>query len=189
MSPFQNRGAYSRNIVHLTNRLPYNSQDNDSMTHTLDFTAQEWDVLERAPMLAGLLVGDLANPTSWLPELYAVFNHAHALASNSKSVLVLAVTERMLARDGESIDLPVDLPQSSSAARAYLIAGCLQAMRLVSQKAPSEVEPFRQWLLHLARTAAASTKEGGFLGIGGQQISNAERTILHELETALNLVG
>jgi hypothetical protein len=62
-------------------------------------------------------------------------------------------------------------------------------VRLVAQKVPSEVEPFRQWLLHLAHTAAASTKEGGFLGIGGQQISATEQTILHELETALNLVG
>jgi len=41
----------------------------------------------------------------------------------------------------------------------------------------------------LARKAAESTKEGGFLGIGGTVISAEERSALHELETALAIAG
>lgn len=158
------------------------------MTNSLDFTPAEWEVLISAPMLAGLLVGDLANPQRWIAELYAVFDSAQAQESSADSVLIRAVTERMLAREGDSIDLPADLPDSAPEARAYLIAGCLQAVRLVSEKASTEAPAFKLWLLQLARAAAAATKEGGFLGIGGTQISAEERTILHEFETALDTI-
>ncbi|HHW86645.1 MAG TPA: hypothetical protein GX400_10600 [Chloroflexi bacterium] len=158
------------------------------MTNSLDFTPAEWEVLISAPMLAGLLVGDLANPQRWITELYAVFDSAQAQESSADSVLIRAITERMLAREGDSIDLPADLPASAAEARAHLIAGCLQAVRLVSEKAPTEAPAFKLWLLQLARAAAAATKEGGFLGIGGTQISAEERTILHEFETALDTI-
>ena len=159
------------------------------MTNSLDFTPAEWEMLEGAPMLAGLLVGDLTDSRRWLAELYAVFDSAQALENGADSVLIRAVTERMLAREGDSIDLPVDLPASVPEARAYLMAGCLQALRLVAEKSPGEAPAFKNWLLGLARTAAASTKEGGFLGFGGKSISAAERTILHELETALDTIN
>jgi len=159
------------------------------MTNSLNFTPAEWEVLTSAPMLAGLLVGDLTTPQRWLAELYAVFDSAEAQDSGADSVLIRAVTERMLAREGDSIDLPVDLPANESEARAYLIAGCLQAVRLVAKKAPTEAPAFKQWLLQLARKAASATKEGGFLGIGGTTISAEERSILYELETALDTIG
>jgi hypothetical protein len=157
------------------------------MTNSLDFTAAEWDLLESAPMLAGLLVGDLVNPARWLPELYAVFNAAESMAGDSGSVLIRAVTERMLAREGDGVDLPVDLPANPPEARAYLITGCLQATRLVAQKAPAEAPAFRDWLLQLARKAAESSQKSGFLGFGKQGISAEEQAILHELATALEI--
>lgn len=159
------------------------------MTNSLDFTPAEWEVLESAPMLAGLLMGDLTDPKRWRAELNAVFDSAEALESGADSVLIRAISERMLAREGDSIDLPGDLPASAPEARAYLIAGCLQAVRLVTQKAPTEAPAFKLWLLQLARKAAAATKEGGFLGIGGASISAEERTSLHEFETALDAIS
>jgi hypothetical protein len=157
------------------------------MTNMLGFTDSEWEVLESAPMLAGLVIGDLSDPKQWMTELYAVFNAAAQLQSTSDSILIRAVTERMLAREGDGIDLPVDLPESPPEARAYLIAGCLQAVRLVAQKTPDEVAPFKEWLLTLAHKAAESTKEGGFLGFGGERVSATGRRALHELETALDV--
>lgn len=146
-------------------------------------------MLTSAPMLAGLVVGDLADPKRWRAELYAVLDSAQAMEPSVDSVLIRAVTERMLAHEGDSTELPVDLPENEAEARAYLIASCLQALRLVSEKAPTEAPAFKLWLLQLARKAASATKEGGFLGIGATSISAEERTILHELETALDTIG
>ncbi|MEJ5249598.1 hypothetical protein [Caldilinea sp.] len=158
------------------------------MTGALEFTDQEWRLLESAPMKAGLAVGDLSDPRRWLQELYAVFDTAEALESEVDSVLIRAVTERMLAREGDDFDLPADLPDNPAEARAYLIADCVQAVRTVAQKAPEEMEAFRRWLLTLARRAAEATKEGGFLGLGGERISPEEWAALHELEAALGVI-
>lgn len=159
------------------------------MTDSLNFTESEWELLESAPMMAGLLVGDLSAPEGWVNELNAVFDAAEWSEHASGSLLLRAVTERMVAREGDSIDLPADLPGSPAEARAHLIAGCRQAVKLVQQKLPAEAVAYRQWLLLLARKAAESTKEGGFLGIGGTVISAEERSALHELETALAIAG
>ncbi len=158
------------------------------MTSMLGFTEEEWAILESAPLLAALAVGDLSDPKRWLTELYAVMNAAEAAESEPQSVLIRAVTERMVAREGDSIDLPADLPENPMEARNYLIAGCLQALRLVMHRSPAEAVAFKYWLLELARKAAESTKEGGFLGIGGDRISAGERAALHELEAALDVI-
>lgn len=159
------------------------------MTDSLNFTESEWELLESAPMMAGLLVGNLADPKGWVSELNAVFDAAEWSEHTSSSLLLRAVTERMVAREGEGIDLPAGLPASPAQARTHLIAGCRQAVKLVAQKLPQEAAAYRQWLLLLARKAAESTKEGGFLGMGGTLISAEERTALHELETALASAG
>lgn len=139
-------------------------------------------------MMAGLVVGDLSNPKRWLAELYAVMDAAEAAESEPQSVLIRAVTGRMVAREGDGIDLPADLPDNSMAARNYLIAGCVQAVRLVMHHTPTEAVAFKYWLLELARKAAESTAEGGFLGLGSDRISADERTVLHELEAALDAI-
>ena len=159
------------------------------MTDSLNFTESEWELLESAPMMAGLLVGDLADSRGWVSELNAVFDAAEWAEHVSSSLLLRAVTERMIAREGEGIDLPADVPASPAEARMQLIAGCLQAVKLVVQKLPGEAAAYRQWLLLLARKAAESTKEGGFLGMGGTLISAEERSALREQETALASVG
>ncbi|MCB9115048.1 MAG: hypothetical protein M9936_08235 [Caldilinea sp.] len=165
------------------------AQEVNQVTDSLNFTESEWELLESAPMMAGLLVGDLSAPEGWVNELNAVFDAAEWSEHASGSLLLRAVTERMVAREGDSIDLPADLPGSPAEARAHLIAGCRQAVKLVQQKLPAEAVAYRQWLLLLARKAAESTKEGGFLGIGGTLISAEERSALHELETALAIAG
>ncbi len=159
------------------------------MTGSLNFTESEWELLESAPMMAGLLIGNLSDPKGWISELNAVFDAAEWSEHASSSLLLRAVTERMVAREGEGMDLPADLPASPAEARMHLIAGCRQAVKLVAQKLPGEAAAYRQWLLLLARKAAESTKEGGFLGMGGTLISPAEQSALQEFETALATAG
>src|SRR5690606_18000650 len=98
------------------------------MTDSLNFTDAEWELLESAPMMAGLLVGDLSDPSGWVSELNAVFDAAEWSEQTSDSLLLRAVAERMVAREGEGIDLPADLPASPAEARTHLIAGCRQAV-------------------------------------------------------------
>jgi hypothetical protein len=61
-----------------------------------------------------------------------------------------------------------------------------EAMLILAAKAtPEEIDAYKTFVMTVAQAAAAAHKEGGFLGIGGKQISDAENQALDEISTAL----
>jgi hypothetical protein len=60
------------------------------------------------------------------------------------------------------------------------------AMQILSAKAtPEEIDAYKRFVMTVAQAVAGAHKEGGFLGIGGKQISDAENQALDELSSAL----
>ena len=61
-----------------------------------------------------------------------------------------------------------------------------EALRLLEGKAtPEDVEAYKRFVLGLGRAAAEAHKEGGFIGIGGKQVSDEEQAALDELAAVL----
>ena len=61
-----------------------------------------------------------------------------------------------------------------------------EAVALLESKAtPEEVEAYRSFALNVAQRAAEADKSGGFLGIGGERVSDAETTALNDVAAAL----
>jgi hypothetical protein len=59
---------------------------------------------------------------------------------------------------------------------------------LLARKAPApEAEGYKRWLLTVAQRVAEAAKEGGFLGIGGVRVSEAEQATLAEIAGALGV--
>ena len=52
-------------------------------------------------------------------------------------------------------------------------------------KAPDEAVAFKDWLKQIAQKTAEASTEGGFLGFGGVQVSEAEKATLAEITSAL----
>jgi hypothetical protein len=60
-------------------------------------------------------------------------------------------------------------------------------MRTVESAAPDQAGPFRTFLLDVAQKTAEASREGGFLGFGGEKVSEAERRTLDRIAAALEL--
>ena len=61
-----------------------------------------------------------------------------------------------------------------------------EALEILQQKAsPEEVEAYKRFVLSLAEAAAKAHKEGGFIGIGGKEVSESEQAALDEIKAAL----
>jgi hypothetical protein len=61
-----------------------------------------------------------------------------------------------------------------------------KAMTVLEAKASAaEIDEYKRFVMTVAQAAAAAHKEGGFLGIGGKQISDAENQALDEISNAL----
>jgi len=55
--------------------------------------------------------------------------------------------------------------------------------RIVAAKAtPEELAAFGTWLVAAAQSAADAAKEGGFMGIGAQRVSEGERDMLEQIQ-------
>ena len=60
------------------------------------------------------------------------------------------------------------------------------AMALVlARGSEAEATAFGGWLLGIAAAVARASREGGFLGIGGTEVSQRERIALDELQARL----
>jgi hypothetical protein len=55
----------------------------------------------------------------------------------------------------------------------------------VSQGNPGEVAAYKSMILNAAQATAEATKEGGFLGMGGTQVSAEEQVVLDRISAAL----
>jgi hypothetical protein len=62
-----------------------------------------------------------------------------------------------------------------------------QAAEIVDTEAPGDAAAFKNWLRQISQHVAEAAKEGGFLGIGGVRVSEAEKATLAEISSALKL--
>jgi len=150
------------------------------MTKKADFNAEEWDTVVEGPVFAGL----------------------HVIAADRggtirESLAMGRVYQEARKEQGQSelLDDLVGSQPSIDRARAQQEGGDIvalakerltEAMRLLEEKAtPEEVDAYKRFVMTVAQAAAAAHKEGGFLGIGGQEVSEAEEQALDEISITL----
>ncbi len=70
--------------------------------------------------------------------------------------------------------------------RELLIQDCREVSQLLAEKAAvTEANEYKEWAMSVAENVAKAAKEGGFLGIGGVQISHAEVELFNQIASAL----
>jgi len=70
--------------------------------------------------------------------------------------------------------------------RAQVLADAMQVAKILDEKAtPQEAEEYKEWAMHIAENVAKAAKEGGFLGIGGTRVSDAEKETFAQIAAAL----
>ena len=68
------------------------------------------------------------------------------------------------------------------------IERCRQVADVLARRSdPQEAVEFKRWLFDTAASIVSAASTGGFLGIGGQRVSEAEATFLDKLANALGI--
>jgi hypothetical protein len=157
------------------------------MSKATDYTPEEWKAISSAPMMAGLLVSlsDMSGPIGLAKEAMAVVKAVNDTASGTTAELIKSVADEIRSQGGRS-DLS-EIRSDPANARAALIDRCKQAVALVEQKSPAEAQDYKRWLLSMAHSTAAASKEGGFLGFGGTVVSETETAAVRDLALALGM--
>jgi hypothetical protein len=164
------------------------------MTDKSNFTPEEWKLLLESVMMAGIAV-TAAEPSGLWGMLKESLASGSALAQAQRDPgsgpLVKAVVADFETPQGQSIARDGLREKLAGRNPAELKAQCIETLRqagaLIDNKAPDDARAFKGWLREISQHVAEASKEGGFLGIGGVLVSDAEKATLTEISSALGL--
>ena len=152
---------------------------------------REIGALALAPLLAGNAVMAAApsggvGRAQEVAALAAAVTAAVAGAPPGSLLGTLAGAVRDLARQLQSAAGTVRLPGGAAEAKAAALDACRAAAALLASRAGApDGAAYRAMVLDAAARVAQAAREGGFLGIGGQQVSEAEQQVVDALRDAL----
>jgi hypothetical protein len=154
-----------------------------------DYSATEWELLTELPDLVVIAAtsaeADGARRT--IDEGLAGDRGIEA-GRRSDSPLVRAVAAELWT-DEENADEPQPAAVEFNNRRQGLadtLAKARQVAALLAAKAaPADAAAYKGWLDGIAEQVCGAAKSGGFLGIGGEQVSSAEQRFLTDLRAAL----
>lgn len=152
------------------------------MTDKAAFNAEEWSKLVEAPVLVALRV-IAADRGGTLRESLSLGRAYAEARKEGEGELMQAIVNSAPQIDPAGMQNPEGL-----AARAD--ERLREALQLLEQKGtPEEVEAYRRFVLSVAETVARAHREGGFLGIGGKDVSEPEQAVLDDLAATLGITS
>ena len=147
------------------------------MTAKADFTEQEWDTVLEGPPSAGLIVVT-ASRGGTFRETFAIGKaYAEARKQHGASQLLDEIVSAKPEVDHTRYHSPEELKE-------HALQHIRDAVALLQAKAtPQELEDYRGFVLGLAERVAAAHSEHG------EEVSEAERTAIGEIDGALGTGG
>lgn len=149
------------------------------MTKKADFNADEWSTLVEAPVLAGMRVvtagrGGTIRETMAMGKIYAA-----ARQQQGESELLDDLISSPPAMDPKRVGSTGDI-------KGVADERLREAVGILETKATAEErEAYKGFVVTLAEAVANAHKEGGFMGVGGTQVSEDEQKALDEIAATL----
>ncbi|MEO9120699.1 MAG: hypothetical protein ABI355_16610 [Solirubrobacteraceae bacterium] len=150
------------------------------MTTKADFNAEEWSTVVDGPLYAGMRVISADRGGTMRESLAMGRAYRQAREPHGESGLL-----DELVKSPPAID-PDRVRESGGDISTVATKQLREAMRILQAKATrSETDAYKTFVMTVAEAVASAHREGGFLGIGGKEISEAENRALDELSAAL----
>jgi hypothetical protein len=163
------------------------------MAKKTDFTAQEWEALRDAPHFVTFAVAT-AGASGPFGSMKEAFAPAMAIVEATKggNELLRAICDR------------AELKAAQQALRGSITAKDMKSLReelqsmaekkaraattiLQDKGSPEDADAYRTFLVDIAERTAKAAKEGGFLGFGGEWVSEGERAVLSRISQAVQV--
>lgn len=161
------------------------------MVSKVDFTPEEWQQLITAPQIASVVVmlASPSGPVGMVKELVAaskLMAEATQKATGNALIDAVAADLKVMVENKEKLEAPA-MSKDPAEAKTQSLQVCRDLAALLDQKAPAESEGYKRWVYQAAKSSSEASKEGGFLGIGGTRVSEAEVAALREVAEALGI--
>lgn len=153
------------------------------------FSTDEWLTVMTGPGRTGAAVvaASPSGVTGLIAEAQAISATIRENVSKSgRTPLMEAMAADLLGTPPDPRDLPREQASSMDQVRDQSVDGVRRAVWLVSAKAsPEDAAAYKAMLMQVAERTAQAAKEGGFLGMGGEQVSEKERAVIEDLRRVI----
>lgn len=162
------------------------------MANKQSFTPAEWTKVLESMVLAGMAVS-AADPSGLWGTLKEAFVSRSAMGASNLGTrpneLVKAAIADFETREVRSVVEDALHKRIAGAKPAEIVQRALDNLREVSTildaKAPDDAAAFKDFLRGISQKVAEASLEGGFLGLGGVRVSDAEKATLGDIAKAL----
>ena len=150
------------------------------MAGQADFTPDEWMIVQRAMMAAGVIVS-LAEGAVDNDEMFALMQEIRGARHEDPNQLI-----RELARIPTfATGLKLDTKFADYAGPG--LEAIRSASATIARNAPADLPVFCEFLVELCEQVANANKEGGFAGLGAQWKTAAETAAIDSVKRALGV--
>lgn len=160
-----------------------------------DFAREEWEVLRTTPYLTALAVA-LAGGSGIFGSLKEAIAPAGAIIEAAKGdnglLRDICQQEEMKAAQQSLKEMVKgkDIDTLRRQVRETSLAKTRTSLEILHAKgAKDDADAYRRFVTVIADRVARAAKEGGFLGFGGERVSENEKTLLADLSSAVGTVG
>ena len=164
-----------------------------AMANKQNFTPEEWTKVLESPMVVGIAVSAAEPSGIWgtLKEAFASSSALHSAKSRADAnELVKAVISDFETSEGRSdIQKALRARFANAEPRDCVnrsLANLQEVSAILDAKAPDDAAAFKSWLRDISQKVAEAADEGGFMGIGGVAVSEAEKATLADIAKALS---
>ena len=166
------------------------------MSTKADYTTSEWELLLEIPPLVGtaVMVAGRSGIGGSMKESFAIASGVLDARDGyeSNELIQSLIGARIDDKERSSIEQVSGNPYLGKPPEEIcdiVVGKCQQVSALLGKKASSETEAreFKQWAMDVGEKVANAAKEGGFLGIGGERISEEESDALAAFRQALEI--
>lgn len=164
------------------------------MSDKTTYTPEEWTTITEAPAVTAIAVA-IAGASGLFGTLAEVFSTTSTLVEGMKSEnpLIRAICTRddlMAAQKGAKEKLKELMSGDLTATQNKVRMKALELLRrgvetIEAKGSPEDVGAYRAFVHQIGEKVANAAKEGGFLGFGGERVSEGERTMLAAIDQAI----
>ena len=165
------------------------------MARKSEFAIEEWEVLRTAPYLTALAVA-VAGGSGIFGSFKEAIAPAGAIIEAAKGdnglLRDICQQEEMKAAQQTLKDLVKgkDIDTLRRQVRETALSNTRTSLEILHAKgAKEDAEAFSKFVTVIADRVAKAAKEGGFLGFGGERVSENERTLLADLSSVVGSIG
>ncbi len=149
------------------------------MTTKTDFNAEQWSAIVEGPPLAGMIVIAAERGGTLRESIEMSRAYTDARQGQPGGELIDELLKSPPSIDPARYSSPEEL-RSNGFARLREAVGALEGTADTE-----EIDSYRGFVLAVAERVAHAHKSGGFLGVGGQEVSDAEQAALDEVREAI----